>query len=89
MFDCKEVIELLGDYLENDVAADLRADLESHLAQCQTCRVILDSTRKTIRIVTESRSFDVPEELSERIIAKIMNQIPPGSGGKSSSGSGS
>jgi predicted anti-sigma-YlaC factor YlaD len=89
MFDCKEVVELLGDYLENDVAVDLRADLESHLAQCHTCRVILDSTRKTIRIVTESRSFDVPDEFSERMIAKIMKQIPPGSDDKTPSGSGS
>lgn len=82
MVDCKDLVEQLGDYLEDEVAADLRASLEQHLSHCHTCQVILDSTRKTIRIVTESGSFDVPGELSERLIAKIMNAIPGRSGGK-------
>jgi len=64
------------------MAADLRASLERHLSHCNTCQVILDSTRKTIRIVTESGSFEVPGELSERLIAKIMSAIPGGTGGK-------
>jgi hypothetical protein len=69
------------------MAADLRASLEQHLSHCRTCQVILDSTRKTIKIVTESGSFDVPGDLSEQLIAKIMKSIPGGSGGKPPSGS--
>jgi len=87
--DCKDVVEQLGDYLENEMAADLKASLERHLSHCNTCQVILDSTRKTIRIVTESGSFEVPGDLSEQIIAKIMKAIPGGSGGKPPSGSNS
>ena len=87
MVDCKDVVEQLGDYLEDAMAADLKASLEQHLSHCSTCQVILDSTRKTIRIVTESGSFEVPGDLSEQIIAKIMKAIPGGSGGKPPSGS--
>ena len=39
-------------------------------------------TRKTIRIVTESGLFEIPGDLSERLIAKIMKAIPGGTGGK-------
>ncbi len=87
MVDCKDVVEQLGDYLEDEMAADLKASLEQHLSHCRTCQVILDSTRKTIRIVTESGSFEVPGDLSEQIIAKIMKAIPGGSGRKPPSGS--
>lgn len=87
MVDCKDVVEQLGDYLEDAMAADLKTSLEQHLSHCRTCQVILDSTRKTIRIVTESGSFDVPGDLSEQIISKIMKAIPGRSGGKPPSGS--
>jgi len=79
VIDCKDLVEQLGDYLENEMPADLRASLEHHLSHCRTCQVILDSTRKTIRIITESGSFEVPGELSERMITKIMKKIPGGS----------
>ena len=89
MLDCKDLVEHLGDYLENEMAAELRASLEQHLSHCRTCQVILDSTRKTIRIVTESGSFDVPGDLSDRLIAKIMKAIPGGTGDKPPSDSNS
>ena len=82
MVDCRDVVQLLGDYLEDEMAADVRARLEQHLSHCGTCQVILDSTRKTIRIVTESGLFEIPGDLSERLIAKIMKAIPGGTGGK-------
>jgi anti-sigma factor (TIGR02949 family) len=74
--DCDAVLQELGSYLDDEMAAELRAALERHLAHCGTCRVIVDTTRKTIRIVTESRSFEVPDDISERIIERIMKRIP-------------
>lgn len=78
MIDCDAVLHELGNYLDDETAADLRAALERHLAQCSHCRVIVDTTRKTIRIVTGSRSFEVPDAISERIIDRIMKRIPGG-----------
>jgi anti-sigma factor (TIGR02949 family) len=77
--DCDAVLQELGNYLDDEMAAELRAALELHLAECSTCRVIVDTTRRTIRIVTESRSFEVPDEISEQIIDRIMKRIPGGS----------
>ena len=67
-----------GNYLEGDVAADVRRQLESHL-YCQTCTVLLDSTRKTLKIVTDTGSFDLPEAtlkpIAEEIIARIRKNV--------------
>ena len=88
MIDCRELLDRLGEYLDDEMAAELRADLERHVACCHTCRVIVDTTRRTIRIVTESGSFDLPADISERIVAGIMKGIPGGPGGKPPTGSG-
>jgi dihydroneopterin aldolase len=64
-----------GSYLEGDLTADVRRQLESHLAHCRTCQVLYDSTRKTLKIVTESGSFDLPETAARLITDEIMARI--------------
>jgi hypothetical protein len=70
-----------GDYLESEVPTRVRQQLEDHVAHCRTCQVICDSTRKTVKIVTDSRSFDLPESAVKPIVDRIMAKIraDPGS----------
>jgi predicted anti-sigma-YlaC factor YlaD len=65
----------IGDYLEGDVAAEVRVQLEAHLSHCSTCQVVYDSARKTITILTDSGSFDLPDSASKPITEKIMATI--------------
>ena len=75
MFNCNQVIAELANYLDDQIAAEIRREMEFHLAQCQTCRALFDSTRKTITIVTESRSFELPESVSARILERIKTKV--------------
>jgi anti-sigma factor RsiW len=54
---CREVVELLGDYLEGTMAPHDRARLEEHLADCDGCTSYLEQLRTTIRL-----SGRLPEE---------------------------
>lgn len=65
----------LANYLDDQVAAELRRELEVHLAHCRTCQALYDSVRKTLTIVTDSRSFEIPESVSARILDKIMSKV--------------
>jgi predicted anti-sigma-YlaC factor YlaD len=47
---CREVVELLGDYLEGVMAPRDRARLEEHLADCEGCATYLEQLRTTIRL---------------------------------------
>lgn len=75
MLRCAEVLAELGNYLDDAVAADLYRDLRAHLAECRTCTAIYDSARKTLRITTESRAFDLPEAVSGRIVSKVLDRL--------------
>ena len=75
MFSCEDVRAALGDYIDGDVSPDTRRELERHLAECRTCQVLYDTTRKTLRIVTDVGSFEVPEAISERLITRIMSGL--------------
>ncbi|MGC2184862.1 MAG: zf-HC2 domain-containing protein [Terriglobales bacterium] len=75
MLSCADFLAEFGDYLENAAGPELRARLEEHLHECKTCQVIVDSTKKTIRIVTDSDSFSVPLENVEPIVRDVMARI--------------
>jgi hypothetical protein len=65
----------IGNYLEGEVAEDVRLQLEHHLSHCQTCTVLVDSTQKTLKIVTDTGSFDLPEATFRPIAEQIMTRI--------------
>ena len=75
MISCADFMAAIGDYLEGDVAAEVRVQLETHLSHCKTCQVVYDSARKTVRVLTDSGSFDLPESAARPITEKIMARI--------------
>ena len=75
MISCEAFLAELENYLEDDTAAEVRRQLEDHLAHCRTCEVLYDSVRKTLRIVTNSDSFDLPETAAKLITERIMAKI--------------
>ena len=78
MISCQDFIDELGNLLDNDIASEIREQLQAHLAHCNTCQVLYDSTRKTLRIVTESGSFEYPEPIAEPLVSKVMDRIRSG-----------
>jgi anti-sigma factor RsiW len=47
---CREVVEILGDYLDGAMAPEDRVRLEEHLADCEGCAAYLEQLRVTIRL---------------------------------------
>ena len=78
MINCTDFMAEIGNYLESDVASEIRAQIEGHLAHCQTCQIVYDSARKTVKVLTDCGSFDLPDAASrpiaESVMARIRNQ---------------
>lgn len=75
MITCDEFFAEFADYLENQVSAEIRQELELHLSQCRICHVLYDSSRKTIKIVSESNSFELPQQAFDPIIDRVMAKL--------------
>jgi len=78
MISCEEFLAEFGDYLENQISLEVRQELELHVSQCRACHVLYDSSRKTVKLVTESSSFELPESVSEPIIDRVMARLRTG-----------
>jgi anti-sigma factor RsiW len=64
---CRELVELVTEYLEDRLSARDRARFEAHLAECGGCETYLEQMRQTIRTLgrlpEESLSADAREAL--------------------------
>lgn len=64
---CRELVELVTDYLEGALGASDRARFERHIAECEGCAAYLDQVRETIalagRLTPESLSPEARETL--------------------------
>jgi anti-sigma factor RsiW len=63
---CKELVELVTDYLEGTLPPDTRARMEAHLAGCDGCTHYLEQMRETVRIVGQLHEESLtPQERSD------------------------
>ena len=75
MITCEEFFAEFADYLENHVSPEVRQELELHLSQCRVCHVLYDSSRKTVKIVSESNSFELPQDIVDPIVDRVMAKL--------------
>ncbi len=75
MIRCEDVLRVLSPYLDDEVGPDLRHELEAHLRGCKRCWVLVDSTRKSIRIVAETHIIDLPPGFSDRLRTRLATGL--------------
>ena len=73
--NCKKVIIGLTNYLDGTLDAGVRLDLEQHLSQCKDCRLVVDTTRKTIQIFCKSEPVPLPEDVRERLHTALLERF--------------
>jgi predicted anti-sigma-YlaC factor YlaD len=68
---CREIVELVTDYLEDALSPDVQVAVERHLLICDGCAAYLDQMRETIRLTGALRSDDVPPEVIETLLEAV------------------
>lgn len=68
---CVEVWNGISDYVEGDIAPELRARMEAHFKTCKHCSAVHEGTRNVIRLIGDGRAFDVPANFSKRLYSKL------------------
>lgn len=65
---CRHLLGSLSEYVDGSLEADLCAALERHLADCENCRVVVNTLEKTVYLYqTTSSQADVPQGVRERL----------------------
>ncbi len=69
---CEELLGSLSAYIDGDLNPELCRELEKHLAECDNCRIVLNTTRRTIDLVqTPLEKPDLPDDVRERLFKRL------------------
>jgi anti-sigma factor RsiW len=72
---CKDVIELLMDYLESTVTPEVAAEVDRHLERCPACVAYLNTYRKTQELTSEALSVAMPEDMKARLRGFLLDHL--------------
>jgi Putative zinc-finger len=65
---CRELVDLVTDYLEDALPTKDRLDFERHLVWCSWCRDYLGQVRTTIELTGAAENVDPPSPLREQLL---------------------
>jgi anti-sigma factor RsiW len=74
---CRQVVELVTEYLEGGLEVDERLAFERHVAVCPPCRGYLSQFRLITRAAGTLREEDVPEPLRESLLDAFRDWTGP------------
>jgi len=87
VLDCKHVWAHISGFLDGTLDAEELKHVQNHLEHCEICSAILDSTRNILVLTADERVFELPLGFSERLHARLeeeMRSIPPAGSDKDS-----
>ena len=62
VLDCREIVELVTEYLEGDLDANTATAVEEHLDLCPGCARYIEQIRETISTLGQVSSDNLPDE---------------------------
>jgi len=69
---CKQLLGNLSEYIDGDLQADLCAEIEAHLKDCENCRIVINTLRKTVELYEQTgEQVELPSEVRERLFRKL------------------
>jgi len=72
--ECRQIADLLSDYLDGTLPKDTRELLEWHIEGCAPCVAFVKTFHGTITAATKLRDVEFPAELKQRLLAVLRNQ---------------
>jgi len=68
---CRELVELVTDYLEGALPPGDLARFEAHISGCHNCQRYLEQFRETIALTGGLRSDDLTPEARDALLARF------------------
>ena len=65
---CASGVELLNEYLEGVLPAELRADLEAHVSACPRCTAFVAAYRELPRVLRDATAVTLPPDLEASLL---------------------
>jgi anti-sigma factor RsiW len=70
---CREIVELVTDYLEGTLKPTDRTRFETHIAGCEACTAYLHQMRETLRVLGAILEDSISAELETELLTTFRD----------------
>lgn len=74
--ECRQIAELLGDYLDGSLPRHTRDLIDFHMDGCAPCVAFLNTYRGTVDAARKLPEVPIPAELKKRLLAVLRSSAP-------------
>ena len=75
MLTCKNLLAELNTYLDDEADPKLREDLKRHVNECPNCWVIVDTTKKTLKVYKGMQPQALPVDIENRLMNALAKRM--------------
>jgi Putative zinc-finger len=71
--ECRQIAELLGDYLDGSLPPETRELIDFHIDGCAPCVAFLNTYRGTVDVARKLPDITIPPELKKRLLTVLKS----------------
>jgi hypothetical protein len=75
--ECRQIAELLGDYMEGTLPRSTRDLIDFHIDGCPPCVAFINTYRGTMDATRKMGDVPIPHELKKRLLAVLRSSEAP------------
>ena len=72
---CKQIAQLIADYLTDKLRPTLKAEFEKHLSLCPDCVNFINTYRKTVQSTASLRAQEIPPKVRDNILNFLRKKL--------------
>lgn len=70
--NCHQLLGSLSEYVDGELNEELCSALEQHLEDCEDCRIVVDTLKKTVYLYHKSaQAEDIPADIRTRLYKSL------------------
>jgi hypothetical protein len=64
---CPDYVKELNDYLDGTLDPQLCREMDTHLGECENCRIMIDTLRQTVKLCQDGKEIPLPSHLEKKL----------------------
>ncbi len=73
--NCRQIIEALSDYMDDNVDADQGDSIDIHLESCRTCKGVLNTFQRTVDFCRDTIVAPLPAAEKASLRAEVRKAV--------------
>ena len=76
--DCEDIFARLSEYVDDELAEEIRTRIDGHMEDCEPCVAFLESLRRTVRWVQAEPTPPLADDVREEVCRAYRRMLEQG-----------